>query len=246
MEPIIEVTSEATAATPKVKIVLVHGSWCDANIWRKVLARLAKKNEVYAVQLPLTSLTDDVEALRRLVERIDGKVLLVGYSYGGFVITEAVPKLDNKVVGLLYVNGIIPSEGQNLDAALGGNLQFPPDGLMLKDNYGNLWLNPKLFKTVLAQDTTDEDSTVWLQSQKPLGLKCVYEHVTTLGYKNLPCWYQISDEDRILPLVAQNAMSTMVNAKVVHLPSSHASILSHDKQVSTFIKEAARELSKQL
>eukprot|EP01132_Coremiostelium_polycephalum_P003935 gene3935-4911_t len=238
MEPI---TTTPNLVLPK--IVLVHGSWCDANIYRKLIARLSKKFEVYGAQLPLTSLTDDVEALRRLVERIDGKILLVGYSYGGFVITEAVPKLDNKVVGLLFINGIIPSEGQNLDAALGGNLQFPPDGLMLKDNYGNLWLNPKLFKTVLAHDTTDEDSTIWCQTQKPLGLKCVYEHVTTLGYKNLPCWYQISDEDRILPLAAQTAMSTMVNAKVIHLPASHSSLLSKDKEVSKFIKGAARELA---
>ncbi|KYQ89186.1 esterase/lipase/thioesterase domain-containing protein [Tieghemostelium lacteum] len=238
MEPILNNISTNNT----IKVVLVHGSWCDANIWRKVLARLAKKKEVYAAQLPLTSLSNDVEALRRLVERIEGKILLVGYSYGGFVITEAVHKLQNKVVGLLYVNGIIPSEGQDLDAALGGNLQFPDDGLMLKDTYGDLWLNPKLFKTVLAQDTTDEDSNVWCQSQKPLSLNCVYEKVTSLGYKNLPCWYQISDEDRILPLAAQTAMSTMVNAKVVHLPASHASILSQDKQVTKFIKEALAEL----
>ncbi|EGG18012.1 hypothetical protein DFA_06678 [Cavenderia fasciculata] len=237
MEPI-----QVTKPTPKVKVVLVHGSWCDAGIWRKVLVRLAKRHQVYGVQLPLTSLTDDVEALRRLVERIDGKVLLVGYSYGGFVISEAVPKLQNKVAGLLFVNGIIPSEGQNLDAALGGNLQFPSDGLMLPDGYGNLWLNPTLFKTVLAHDASDADCAVWLQTQKPLGLKCVYEHVTTLGYKGLPCWYQISDEDRILPLAAQTAMSAMVNAKVLHLPASHASLITKDKEVAKFIKGAVSEL----
>ena len=46
-------------------------------------------HKVIAVQLPIHSLADDVETVKRAISHIGGPVTLVGHSYGGAVITNA-------------------------------------------------------------------------------------------------------------------------------------------------------------
>lgn len=75
-------------ATPAV--VLVHGAFADGSDWSQVIALLrARKLPVIAVQNPLSSLDDDVAATQRAIARVPGKVVLVGHSWGGTVITQA-------------------------------------------------------------------------------------------------------------------------------------------------------------
>jgi pimeloyl-ACP methyl ester carboxylesterase len=73
-----------------VTAVLVHAAWADGSSWNKVTIELQRRGfKVVAAQLPLTSLSDDVTTLRRVLHRQDAPVVLVGHSYGGAVITAA-------------------------------------------------------------------------------------------------------------------------------------------------------------
>lgn len=94
-------------------IVLVHGFWGDAAHWSKVIIELARKgySAIRAVEMPLTSLADDVERTRRMIAQVDGPVLLVGHSYGGAVITEVGDQPN--VVGLVYIAAFAPDAGES-------------------------------------------------------------------------------------------------------------------------------------
>jgi pimeloyl-ACP methyl ester carboxylesterase len=66
---------------PVKNIVLVHGAFADGTSWAKVIPVLeARGFHVVAVQNPLTSLLDDVNATRRIIAMQDGPVILVGHS----------------------------------------------------------------------------------------------------------------------------------------------------------------------
>ena len=70
--------------------VLVHAAWADASSWNKVILVLQGLGmRVRSAQIPLTSLTDDVGALKRLLRQVEGPALLAGHSYAGAVITAA-------------------------------------------------------------------------------------------------------------------------------------------------------------
>ena len=70
-------------------IVLVHGANVDGTTWRDVYDRLtAQDYTVTVAQLPLTSVQDDIAAVQRNLDALDGPVVLVGHSYGGVVISE--------------------------------------------------------------------------------------------------------------------------------------------------------------
>src|SRR6516162_5227888 len=91
-------------------IVLVHGAFADGTSWAKVIPILEKRGfHVVAVQNPLTSLSDDANATRRIIAMQDGPVILVGHSWGGAVITEAGD--DPKVVGLGCIAAWMPDVG---------------------------------------------------------------------------------------------------------------------------------------
>ena len=99
-------------------IVLVHGAFVDGSSWSKVIPILeARGFHVVAVQNPLTSLADDVNATRRIISLQDGPVILVGHSWGGAVITEAGD--DLKVAGLVYVAAYVPDAGTSANDTSG-------------------------------------------------------------------------------------------------------------------------------
>src|SRR5258705_3800466 len=85
---ILALATAAQAAAPKPTIVLVHGAFADASSWSKVIPILEHDGySVTAVQIPLTSLADDIATTKRALESQKGPVVLVGHSYGGPVVT---------------------------------------------------------------------------------------------------------------------------------------------------------------
>ncbi len=94
-------------------VILVHGAWADGSSWSKVIALLERRGfHVTAVQLPLTSVAEDVATLQRAMALDTGPILLVGHSYAGVVITEA--RNDPKVNGLVYISAYAPDAGQSV------------------------------------------------------------------------------------------------------------------------------------
>src|ERR1700743_577660 len=106
-----------------LSIVLVNGGLVDGPGWQQVHDILAKDGyDVSIVQNPTTSLADDVAFTQRIVNAKPGKVILVGHSYGGVVITEAGN--NPKVAGLVYITAFAPDAGESV----GKLLANPPPG----------------------------------------------------------------------------------------------------------------------
>src|ERR1700685_3492856 len=88
--------------------VLVHGAWADGSSWSKVIIHLRSSGiNAVTAPLPLRTLADDVAALDRTLERVDGDVLLVGHAYAGAVIASTH---DPKVKALVYIAALAPAE----------------------------------------------------------------------------------------------------------------------------------------
>ena len=93
-------------------VVLVHGAWADGSCWSNVILPLERQGlMVVAAPIPLTSLTEDVTALRRTIERTAGPIILVGHAYGGAVIAGIH---DDRVGSLVYVAALAPDEGETV------------------------------------------------------------------------------------------------------------------------------------
>src|SRR6516225_4903798 len=131
-------TREHSTMSEKPNILLVHGAWGDGSHWRHVIPPLHKKSyRVFAAQIPLTSLIDDVDITSKLATAQEAPTLLVGHAYGCAVITGA-GHMPN-VVGLIYLAGPALEEGESLKSLWAR--RAPPEGAanIYQDKYGFLW-----------------------------------------------------------------------------------------------------------
>jgi len=222
-------------------IVIVHGAWADGSSWSKVIPLLqAKGLHVVAVQNPLTSLADDVAATKRAIASQDGPVLLVGHSYGGVVITEAGN--DPKVVGLVYVAALAPSEGESVASV---TKPFPPAPLgseVRTDAEGFLTVTPKGIAEDFAQDLTDKEKQILTATQAPTAGAVFGATVTTAAWKTKPSWSVIASNDRAVSPELQKAEAAAMKAASITVPSSHVPMLSHPKEVADLIEQAAAKV----
>ena len=225
-------------------IVIVHGAWADGSSWSKVIPLLqAKGLHVVAVQNPLTSLADDVAATKRAIALQDGPVLLVGHSYGGVVVTEAGN--DPKVVGLVYVAALAPSDGGSVASV---TKAFPPAPLgseVRADAESFLTVTPKRIAEDFAQDLPDEEKQLLAATQGPTAAGVFGATITTAAWKTKPSWCVIASNDRAVPPELERAEAAAMKATSITVPSSHVPMLSHPKEVADLIEQAAAKAGNQ-
>src|SRR5580692_6301615 len=221
-------------------IILVHGAWGDASHWRHIIPPLHEKGfRVFAVQSPLTSLSDDIDRTSKLAAAQDGPTLLVGHAYGCAVITGAGH--TENVIGLVYLAGPALDEGESLK-----DLQAraaPPPGAenIRQDRYGFLWIAPEKFHETFCHDLDDKtESLVWALTQKPTAVRCFEEPSGTPAWRVKPSWYQISANDKLIRPETEKWMAERINARrTITLPTSHASIATRPDDIVQLIEEAS-------
>src|SRR5262249_49251395 len=90
-----------SGARTTASVVLVHGAWGDGSSWAHVIDALQRRGlTAVAAPIPLTSLSDDIAALERTLERTDGPVVLVAHAYAGAVIGAST---NERVRSLVFV-----------------------------------------------------------------------------------------------------------------------------------------------
>ncbi len=190
-------TTTTNAATNMNNSVLVHGTYVDGSSWNKVIPILQNAgHKVIAVQLPLHSLADDIATVKRAIDLVGGPVILVGHSYGVFVITNAAYNNPN-VKGLVYIAAFAPNEGQSLSNFV--DVTKLPKGFLVVDSGGFVYLNPNMFPEAFAQDIDVAQAKVMAAAQKPFNQSILVEKSGPPAWKQLPTWYQISENDRAIP-----------------------------------------------
>lgn len=228
--------ADASAAAP-VSVVLVHGAFADGSDWARVIPLLqARGVRVAAVQNPLTSLADDVAATKRAIDAAPSKVVLVGHSWGGTVITEA--GADDKVAALVYVSAFAPDVGQS-SGALGQGYPTPPGLAALSaDASGFLHISDEGMRTHFAFDLPPARAAVMAATQGPIAARAFDEPVTVAAWKTHPSWFVVTTRDHMIAPELQLAMAQRIGARVTKLSTSHVSQEVEPAKVAAVILDA--------
>jgi pimeloyl-ACP methyl ester carboxylesterase len=240
MAVISQPSTAADKGAPTVRnVVLVHGAWADGSSWAKVIPLLEKAGlNAMAVQNPLTSLADDVGAVKRAIALQNGPTILVGHSYGGAVISEA--GTDPKVVGLVYVAAFAPDAGEAVEE-LGKEFPPAPGGAELRpDSSGYLTMTTKGVLENFAQDLPMAERKILAATQGPTNGAAFGAKLTNAAWKTKPTWYVVAANDRMIAPDLERKFAKTMNAKTVTLASSHVPMLSHSSEVARLIIDAAK------
>ena len=75
--------------------------------------------------------------------------------------------------------------------------------------------------------------------QKPFSLSDMAEKSGPPAWKQLPTWYQVSENDHMIPPDAERMFAKQMNATTISLPSSHA-LVSHPNEIAELILNATK------
>ena len=238
--------------TDKPTVVIVHGAFADAGGWADVITALQKDGyPVPAVGNPLRGLLSDASYVRSVIDTIDGKVVLVGHSYGGGVITNAATGADN-VSALVYVAAFGPDEGETLsdfnDPAQYPGAGLSPELLVLRPFPGGVdaTLDPSAFREVFAADLPQALTDSMAASQRPADIAVLEEKSGVPAWKSIPSWYQVSNQDHALSPVAQRFMAERMGATTTAIDAPHAGYVSHPAETARVIESAAAAVTASL
>jgi pimeloyl-ACP methyl ester carboxylesterase len=217
-------------------VILVHGAWADGSSWGSVVWSLKSTGlNVVAAPLPLTTLADDVAAVERVLARVDGPTVLVGHAYAGAVIGEAKSK---KVKALVYVAALAPDEGETVADVFGRGTPHPQAPQLAPDAHGLMWLPHEAFENAFAQNATPETRELVAAAQRPIAVPCITTPVGRPNWKDVPSWYLLAEQDRMIVKETQAFMSSRMNATVVSAAVDHLPTLTAPKLVVDTILKA--------
>ena len=220
-------------------IVLVHGAATDGSGWRGVHDILTRHGyRVTVVQQPLTGLADDVVATKRVIDRLEGSVVLVGHSYGGTIITVA--GADPKVKALVYVAALQPDVGETtnqLAASMPGRV---PSSDVQATKDGFLFVDPTKFAADVAADLPPAQARYMADSQMPVAAAAFDTPVRVAAWHDKPSYGIVTTADRVLNPALARWMYKRSGTKVSEIKASHLVYISHPEEVARVIETAAR------
>jgi pimeloyl-ACP methyl ester carboxylesterase len=223
-------------------IVLVHGMNMDGTAWLPVRQQLVDRGHaVTVVQLPMTSIADDIDATRRAIRAQSGPVVLVGHSYGGMVISQA--GTEPGVDALVYIAAFQPEVGESL-AAL--NASAPPElpgeaTVMFDDGFYVLkrsaWIDYVAdgLPRALAEQTAD--------LQTPVNTEIFGYRAEAAAWHGVPSWYLVAANDRTISPSLQRRMAERSGATIREIDGGHLPPLEHPAETVALIEEAARAIA---
>lgn len=223
-------TGEATT------VVLVHGAWADGSCWADIIGPLlARGINVLAAPLPLTSLSDDSGALDRVLERIDGPVVLVAHAYGGAVISASA---DPRVRALVFIAALAPDQGETVSEVFYREAPHPLAPRLAPDAHGFIWLPDKAFANAFCQNASAERAALFAATQRPIAVGCIQEKLVQPAWKRRPSWFLVAEEDRMINPATQRFMAQRMGAHVRTASVDHTPLASAPAVVVDIVFDA--------
>jgi pimeloyl-ACP methyl ester carboxylesterase len=230
--------AQKQAPRPVTNVLLVHGAFADSSSWKTVIPLLkAEGLHVVTVDIPLTSIAEDVAVTKKAISQQSGPVLLVGHSYGGTVITEVGG--DPMVAGLVYVAACAPGTGETTGGSGSAFQKTRGRAEMQPQPGGLLRLSEKGVSEDFAEDLPASEQRSVFTSQIPLAAASFQVKLSTAAWNTKPCWYIVATNDRTINPDLERSLAKRMDAKTTEIPSSHVVMLSHPKKTAAVIIQAS-------
>jgi len=244
--------TDANSAGGPVTVVLVHGAFADGSGWSGVIERLqAAGIPVRAIVNPLRGITADSAYVASVFSQIPGRILAVGHSYGGAIITNAATNAGN-VAGLVYVAAFAPDEGETLQDIEAGSTDSVLNAAIRPSNYPTgsgaetaveLSIDAASFHDAFAGDLSAEDAAVMAAAQRPVAAAAFGEKNGPAAWKNLPAWAVVATGDKAAGADVVLSMAQRAGAQIVEAEGSHVIMISQPQVVTDTIMKALQTVA---
>jgi pimeloyl-ACP methyl ester carboxylesterase len=172
--------------------------------------------------------SDDVAIVRSTLDLIPGDKILVGHSYGGFVITNAASGRTD-VRGLVYTAAYVPDSGETINSLSVG---YAPGAflahLVFAPSFPFVIVDPQFFPEDFAQDLNPKLAAETAAEQRPSSLVIFGSPSGPGAWHALPSWYAVSAADRAIDPALHRFMAQRAGSTTVQFDdASHVGGLTH-------------------
>jgi pimeloyl-ACP methyl ester carboxylesterase len=217
-------------------VILTHGAWADGSSWAKVILPLEQHGlRVIAAPIPLTSLSNDVAALARVIERTSGPVILAAHAYAGAVISGVA---NERVKSLVYIAALTPEQGETVSDVFYRGTPHPKAPQLAPDADGLIWMPDVSFGDAFAQNATADTIAILTATQRPIAVPCIQEPASEAAWKTKPSWFLIAEQDRMINPATQHFMAERMGAKSRPYSVDHTPLVTAPMPVVDLILEA--------
>jgi pimeloyl-ACP methyl ester carboxylesterase len=213
----------------------VHGAWADESAWGFVRNDLAKNANVVVVNLPAhgidltegknTGLPDYVKTVTEVIKKQPGKVILIGHSMAGMVISQVAENMPAKIDKLIYVAAFLPKSGENLNGIVNKFLNNKPvDIFEFNKDYSLIGIKKEAIPAVVCDDCPQYMKDVLVKYHKAEPLKGFNDKVMlTAKFTAIPKYYISTKNDNAVPYALQQQMikDNGTVKKVFEMNTSH-------------------------
>lgn len=244
--------TDANSADGPVTVVLVHGAFADGSSWSGVIERLqAAGIPVRAIVNPLRGITADSAYVASVFSQIPGRILAVGHSYGGAIITNAATTAGN-VAGLVYVAAFAPDEGETLQDIEAGSTDSVLNAAIRPSTYPvgsgpeteiELSIDPASFHDAFAGDLSEKDAAILCAAQRPVAAAAFGEKNGPAAWKNLPSWAVVATGDKAAGADVVRSMAQRAKTHIAEVEGSHVIMISQPQAVTDTIMKALQAVA---
>jgi pimeloyl-ACP methyl ester carboxylesterase len=226
--------------------ILIHGSWHSAWNWHKVVPLLEKAgHRALAIDLPgmgrdktpiqEVTMKSTVEKICELIDNITGKVILVGHSKNGIMISQVAEYRPNKIEKLVYLAAyLIPNGKTQREYSIQDTEGWLKPYVTHYPETNSHTLQPAIYKEGLYHDCEDDITELAkvLLSHEPVESGIMPLHLTEENYGTVPRVYIECTEDRaVTPFIQRKMYTEMPCEKIYSLPTSHSPFFSKPNEL---------------
>lgn len=215
--------------------VLVHGAWADESTWGFVRNELAKNANVVVVNLPAhgadntfgvgIGLKEYAKTVTDAINAQPGKVILVGHSMAGAVVSQVAENIPGKIKELIYVSAYLPKNGESVldlskkdnTSKVGANLEFNKD-------YSLATIKKDALADAVCADCPQYMKDVLIKYHRAEPVKGLNDKITlSAKFAAIPKYYIATTLDQAIPYTLQQMMIKDNGSikKVYEMQTSH-------------------------
>lgn len=215
--------------------VLVHGAWSDESAWGFVRNELAKNANVVVVNLPAhgadntygagIGLNDYVKKVTGVINAQPEKVILVGHSMAGEIISQVAENIPGKIDKLIYVAAYLPRNGESvIDLSKKDQSSKVGTALEFNKDYSLATIKKEVVHDNICADCPDFMKDILVKYHRAEPTKALNDKaVLTARFAGVAKYYIATTKDEVVPYVLQQQMikDNGTIKKVYELPTSH-------------------------
>jgi pimeloyl-ACP methyl ester carboxylesterase len=241
--------------------ILIHGSWHSAWNWHKVIPMLEKAgHKAIAIDLPgmgrdkthiaEVTLQMSVVKICDVIDSIDEKVILVGHSKNGIMISQAAEYRPHKIEKLIYLAAyLIPNGKTQREYSMQDTEGVLKPYVTFHEATQSTTLQAAIYKDGLYHDCEDNITELakLLLSHEPFVSGITPLQLTEDNFGRVPRYYIECTEDRaVTPFIQQKMYSETPCKKVYRMATGHSPFFSKPDELTALFCEIAAEVEERV